>query len=180
MEFMQWLYSYATQENPVVGKYYTGYERRLEGYYKQNMNRLNPENPMINMNSHLIPNKTTFRTQRDKEDRISQDETTSLLFNPYLKGGEGAQLPGGRAQSPGAQGRAQSPGAQGRAQSPGAQGRAQSPPLGGQGGIASGVLTTVASKHITTAAQKQGGGGLSGVFGLDDDHLSILYVYIYI
>lgn len=36
MEFLQWIYDYAMKVSPNFGTYYSGYERRLEAYKKQN------------------------------------------------------------------------------------------------------------------------------------------------
>ena len=49
---------------PKSGNYYNGFERRMEGYKKQNNIAITEDLSKfkINMSSHLIPNKANCRT----------------------------------------------------------------------------------------------------------------------
>lgn len=82
MEFLQWLYQYATTvinssktHNPDFLSY-NGYENRLEAYKKQNLNRKSFlfhtekdfNNHYMQINSHLIPNKAVYRSDKLQQD----------------------------------------------------------------------------------------------------------------
>lgn len=58
MDFIQWLYDYAQKVNPNV--VYSGYERRVEAYKKQN-GLASLQGIQIQMSPHLVPNKTSYR-----------------------------------------------------------------------------------------------------------------------
>eukprot|EP01017_Pseudomicrothorax_dubius_P047158 TRINITY_DN8421_c0_g1_i2.p1 TRINITY_DN8421_c0_g1~~TRINITY_DN8421_c0_g1_i2.p1 ORF type:complete len:171 (-),score=30.81 TRINITY_DN8421_c0_g1_i2:193-705(-) len=59
MEFLTWLYQYASKFGPTNNVHYNAYERRVEAMLKQ-------RNPPENMNSYLVPNKAFLKLKQKK------------------------------------------------------------------------------------------------------------------
>eukprot|EP00742_Colponemidia_sp_Colp-10_P006308 GILJ01006762.1.p1 GENE.GILJ01006762.1~~GILJ01006762.1.p1 ORF type:complete len:401 (+),score=41.77 GILJ01006762.1:150-1205(+) len=83
MDLLQWMYNYVMKNFPLVPDSYSGYQRRLEAYAKQQKaaGRLDPisDAEKLRMNPHLIPNKAALRQMRLSYDDRRGDVMTSSV-----------------------------------------------------------------------------------------------------
>eukprot|EP00743_Colponemidia_sp_Colp-15_P007613 GILK01008236.1.p1 GENE.GILK01008236.1~~GILK01008236.1.p1 ORF type:complete len:399 (+),score=50.40 GILK01008236.1:46-1197(+) len=83
MDLLQWMYNYVMKNFPLVPDSYSGYQRRLEAYGKQQKaaGRLDPisDAEKLRMNPHLIPNKAALRQMRLSYDDRRGDVMTSSV-----------------------------------------------------------------------------------------------------
>jgi len=73
IQFLQWLYTYATKFGLVNGSGYPAYERRLDAMKKQKIKG-------NTMNSYLIPNKA-FLKLRKQQEFINQQKQIAVQYN---------------------------------------------------------------------------------------------------
>jgi len=83
MEFLQWLYDYAHKQGAHLLQAYSGYERRVDAFKKQqNIPQSTPLGLFyLNMSPHLIPNQSLLQ--------INPTENDGSLIYPQMIEGAG-------------------------------------------------------------------------------------------